>query len=334
MITTDLDCPTVMDKNKGTTSIRLGTSSADVDGTNSVGTSNSCSPDPSGENDIGTFVVVPNQGNGSSDSFAILVTTGSCKPPDLNGCIVARRELSFLPHTPLTLPIAMDKVCLNVTCPAQQTCVAPGTCVSDKIDTSGGCSGGSCTISRPNDAGSAVEGSAESSTDAGPDVDHGMDASMTDQSMAPDVAETSSSSDAAEGSAPEASSEDGPPPVDGGGVVGTTCIAPGSPTGVACNGSTCAPGEVCCADWNRVSPSATESCKASSACPPTSGTGGDIVMSLACRNQGDCPTGHVCCGGVANAYASTCVPSGTCPVMITGQRSLCHSSCECGALTC
>ena len=74
--------------------------------------------------DIGTFVVVPNQGNGSSESFAVLVVTGdgdsNCRAAaGYPGCIVARRELSFLPHTPLTLPIAMDKACVNVTCAAR-----------------------------------------------------------------------------------------------------------------------------------------------------------------------------------------------------------------------
>jgi len=99
------------------------------------------------ESDIGTIVVVP---SGDDDApFAVRVVAGigvpaeACMAPDYvlgdddteagRGCIVARRNLAFLPHTELELPIVLRKECLNVDCSADQTCVS-GTCVSAKVD--------------------------------------------------------------------------------------------------------------------------------------------------------------------------------------------------------
>jgi hypothetical protein len=50
---------------------------------------------------------------------------------DYNGCIVARRTLRYLPHTPLTLPIVLRKACEGKACPGQ-TCVQ-GQCVDPTI---------------------------------------------------------------------------------------------------------------------------------------------------------------------------------------------------------
>src|SRR5262245_42493830 len=49
------------------------------------------------------------------------------------GCIVARRSLSFVPQTPLTLPIMMRRACIGVVCLPTETCVEGGICVSSEI---------------------------------------------------------------------------------------------------------------------------------------------------------------------------------------------------------
>jgi len=111
------------------------------------------------EANIGTIVVVP---SGDDDApFAVRVVAGigveasACRPPDYvltnpddiaagRGCIVARRNLAFSPHTELELPIVLRQSCLNVVCSADKTCVS-GKCLSAKVDPdkcsdSGGCS--------------------------------------------------------------------------------------------------------------------------------------------------------------------------------------------------
>jgi hypothetical protein len=57
--------------------------------------------------------------------------------PKDGGCIVARREIAFVPHTPLKLPIELDQVCLGFKCPEGKTCVLDkngmATCKSQKV---------------------------------------------------------------------------------------------------------------------------------------------------------------------------------------------------------
>jgi hypothetical protein len=85
--------------------------------------------------DIGSLVVVPS--GSRSASFAVQIVTAvdpvvqpsDCVAPMYQGCIVARRQLSFIPHTPLTLPIEMTLDCLNVFCSSAQTCYH-GQCVT------------------------------------------------------------------------------------------------------------------------------------------------------------------------------------------------------------
>lgn len=110
------------------------------------------------EASIGTIVVVPSDAD--DDAFAVRVVAGigvpteSCPAPDYvlgpedtaagRGCIVARRSLAFLPHTPLELPIVLRQSCLNVDCDEDATCV-DGVCISARVDPDkcaepGGCS--------------------------------------------------------------------------------------------------------------------------------------------------------------------------------------------------
>jgi outer membrane protein assembly factor BamB len=86
---------------------------------------------------IGSLVVVP--GGTKNESVDIKVVGGvnrdptSCAAPNYgSGCIVARRSLQFIPHTPLTLDIPLAEACNGVICPANETCVQ-GACTSSVV---------------------------------------------------------------------------------------------------------------------------------------------------------------------------------------------------------
>ena len=94
---------------------------------------------------IGTLVVIP--GEDREAVFAVKAVTGvgvlpeecltgAARPTDVpgeRGCIVARRELGFVPKTPLTLPMVMRRDCIAVSCDAGTTCVEGGVCVSARV---------------------------------------------------------------------------------------------------------------------------------------------------------------------------------------------------------
>lgn len=82
---------------------------------------------------IGSLVIIPEAEK--DGDFAIRIVTGFYKTPEecvedgyVGGCIVARRALSFIPHTPIELPITLEAACIDVPCEATQTC-RRGTCV-------------------------------------------------------------------------------------------------------------------------------------------------------------------------------------------------------------
>ena len=134
-VTTDAQCVDV----RGT-SITVGSASA-LEAKAPAARTDACSS--SGR--IGSLAVVPS--GDKDDEVAIRVVTGVGKSPEaciddgyVGGCIVARRILRFLPHTPLVLPVHMGIDCLDVPCGATQTCFK-GQCVPAKIDCtdSGGC---------------------------------------------------------------------------------------------------------------------------------------------------------------------------------------------------
>lgn len=82
---------------------------------------------------IGSLVIIPEAEK--DGDLAIRVVTGFYKTPEecvadgyVGGCIVARRALSFIPHTPIELPITLEAACIDVPCEATQTC-RRGTCV-------------------------------------------------------------------------------------------------------------------------------------------------------------------------------------------------------------
>ncbi len=91
---------------------------------------------------VGSVTIVP----GKSDTIDIDVVGrlqgAKCDLGSANGdgCVVAKRRLSFIEHIPLTITVRLDSDCAGVECPSNQTCQA-GVCVDPQC-TSSSCSDG------------------------------------------------------------------------------------------------------------------------------------------------------------------------------------------------
>jgi hypothetical protein len=129
---------------------------------------------------IGTLVVVPSAGR--SDSFRVQIVMAldpnmspdDCLKVGATNCIAESREVSFIPHTPITLPIEITLDCENVTCLKGTTC-DHGHCVVDTahVDCTGG---GACNGNIPPEAGSVQP-------EAGPSPDAPFESPMSDASV-------------------------------------------------------------------------------------------------------------------------------------------------------
>jgi hypothetical protein len=120
---------------------------------------------------LGTFVLAPSSSKGASVAVRIVSGVGqspdNCVPPAYENCIVEHRELAFVPHTSLFLPILMSKDCVNVACGSSTTCVA-GRCVSDDIPAPSRCtSPGACNEAVLTDGGVQPADSGMASQDGG-----------------------------------------------------------------------------------------------------------------------------------------------------------------------
>jgi hypothetical protein len=94
---------------------------------------------------VGSLVLVPSAA--SDEVFAVRIVAGvgrdpaDCVPPIYGpGCIVARRTLSFVSDTALTLPVALRGACDGVRCGPRDTCVA-GRCRSAAVPAPAACVG-------------------------------------------------------------------------------------------------------------------------------------------------------------------------------------------------
>jgi hypothetical protein len=104
-----------------------------------------------GPRTVGSLVLVPAEGRDDNLVEVLIVggfetddgkapqTAESCEETraaagiaGLN-CVVARRRLGFVEHTPLTLPIDLDTRCLGVECGEDLTCFQ-GECVDPQVD--------------------------------------------------------------------------------------------------------------------------------------------------------------------------------------------------------
>lgn len=121
-ITTDVPCDAVAD-----VAISLGTTSAQIESGPVTLETTVCD---SSRQRIGTLVLVPK--NVADDAVAIKVTarvkqpgdtaTGPCVAPYGPSCIVARRAIRYIAHTPLHLPIELSRSCEGLPCTPDQTC--------------------------------------------------------------------------------------------------------------------------------------------------------------------------------------------------------------------
>ena len=137
-LTTDVPCATLP------VSIRVGGTAvqADARGAQAAGDL-ACSGA-----DLGTIVLVPSGAKDDTVALEVIAAAdgdaAACASPASLGphCIVARRKISYLPHTSLPLPIALHAKCQGIVCGADATCVADGGCRNATCDASRGCEEG------------------------------------------------------------------------------------------------------------------------------------------------------------------------------------------------
>jgi hypothetical protein len=166
-ISTNVDCA----KLQGT-AIVVGKDGKDTDGRDPATITQACL-----RGRIGDIVLLPGQSREGSFAVKIVAAVGDgVRPEDClagtvtgaqqgeRGCIVARRELSFIPHQPLDLPIALHRACIGVPCNADQTCVEDGHCETAHVGDPALCAGpGGCNEASLGTGGSGA-GTASSGT--------------------------------------------------------------------------------------------------------------------------------------------------------------------------
>jgi len=127
---------------------------------------------------LGTVVLVPSGASNAEVGFKVVTALGgetldkcggSGAANDTN-CIVARRELRYLPHTPLEVIMNMQQACEGILCDATSTCVN-GVCKSAVLDPAQ-CEGAGCDESAlsPVAADGGTDATMDSPIDAGPGV--------------------------------------------------------------------------------------------------------------------------------------------------------------------
>jgi hypothetical protein len=294
---------------------------------------------------IGTLVVVPN--GGRSESFAVQIVTAidtNMSPADclqmkmqgqkLSNCIFASREIAFIPHTPITLPIEITLDCKDIDCTQGETC-DHGVCRSD-VTHATGCQGGGCNAVLTDASLDATSNPADASTEPSIRDAHVSDQPAMDGTMS-DVMMDSSGNDVTlqDGPSEGPTQSAGGPPSDAS-PLGTCVSANSSGAGVECAGGRCNSSQVCCVSIPMFAPP-TEACTSTPGCDVGS-TGYPLHWGLACRNWGDCLPGTVCCyqatdAGAGLGIVSTCVPTASCQ---GGGATLpkigCQNTCECGTL--
>jgi hypothetical protein len=318
VLTTDVPC-TMLNE----TSITIAQPNEDVESKPPVTLTNLCDPTGSGDHTIGTFVVIPNS-TGSSEAFSVRVVSAvykklakDCVASDqYTGCIIARRELAFVPHTPLTLPIAMRLDCLDVPCMPGQSCVL-GSCKSDVVDppkcatacgeqTLGPPDGGSPEASPPADA------PAEATQGDAPPSDGPLDSTpLADVSTSADVS-------TADGPILDATTSDGPdgmpatdaPPPD---------VSVDAPVDAPVEAQIDAAGPDASPDATVVDAGVFDGGYESDATPLGSCLGNGASSGVACGG-GTCALGQVCCISFPSSglATETCTSSSACNFNLAG----------------
>jgi hypothetical protein len=164
---------------------------------------------------IGSIVLVPSGSNDALVGFKVVTATlgatiDTCVPDDAGAygpnCIVARRALRFLPHSPLVVDVRMSSACEGVPCDSTTTCVE-GQCVAATIGNSSQCEGTGCG------EGALVDGGI--TPDAAPPGDAASDAPV-DATLPPNEAGADGSVDAPSDAVVDGPIDATPAPVDSG----------------------------------------------------------------------------------------------------------------------
>lgn len=94
-------------------------------------------------NDLGTVAIVPSGGFDTAVAISVALSNDAKNPtstcfPEGKGpasCIYAHRQISFLPHDLVSLPIVLSSICAGVSCVAPETCDPnTGKCTDGHID--------------------------------------------------------------------------------------------------------------------------------------------------------------------------------------------------------
>lgn len=134
---------------------------------------------------VGSVVLVPNGDDSALVGFKVVAgldgqPVDQCAPDDAGSygsrCIVSRRALRYLPHTPLVVDVRLSGACAGIACDPLSTCVE-GTCVPALIGNPSACEGSGCGEGVLTLDGGAAPGDA-STTDGSP-----VDATLTDSSI-------------------------------------------------------------------------------------------------------------------------------------------------------
>jgi formylglycine-generating enzyme required for sulfatase activity len=256
-------------------------------------------------NHLGTVVLVPSSaGDNATVGFKIVTaldgeTADACSGASAAGnakCIVERRGLNYIPHTPLVVVVDMTAACEGQVCDALSTCVN-GVCVNAVIPDPSSCEGAGCGASA-----------------LGPlPEDGGIDATVDATSGAPTDAATDAPSDA-NGTGADAGTDSG--------TVVATCTPGAQQCSSGSSVQTCGINGIWSAPW----PCATTNCIGGACAGSTLGTsspscaGGGPGLS-ACGDAGDscCTSLEVPGGTYARAYNGS-ADGGPNPATVSGFR--------------
>lgn len=174
VVTTDVPCPQFSG-----TSITVGTLDT-LQGKNATTVAPSCTSVGAGLATVGQLVITPSGDNDEEVAFQVATGIG-VDPTTCSGtaaspkCIVARRQLRFIPHETVRVEVPMREVCANVSCDPQSTCFS-GSCTSAAIDSSK-CAGGVCAESQ---LGAGTSGGGDAGTDGGAGTEGGAPIAASD----------------------------------------------------------------------------------------------------------------------------------------------------------
>jgi len=137
--------------------------------------------------DLGSLVVTPRSRTDEPLRLRVVMGIGrdpaSCSAQEAAGCIVARRQLSFVPRTALRVPVVLHLQCSGVVCDDDSTCNALGRCVPAAVDVGACASNAGCVIpdDEPGSVGPRLDASGDGrNTDADAAVDATNDVTLAD----------------------------------------------------------------------------------------------------------------------------------------------------------